>query len=50
MDGKFDEYLFFLEVAIQKGFKDATRCRIEPAFMTLQNDSRFQEKVNQINN
>jgi hypothetical protein len=50
MDGNGADCFLFLEVAIQKGFKDATRCRIEPVFMTLQNDSRFQEKVNQINN
>ena len=50
MDGNGEDCFLFLEEAIQRGFKDATRCRIEPAFMSLQNDSRFQEKVNQINN
>ena len=50
MDGNGEDCFLYLDVAIQKGFKDATRCRIEPAFMSLQNDSRFQEKINQINN
>ncbi|MFN0187112.1 MAG: hypothetical protein ACKVQV_00265 [Bacteroidia bacterium] len=50
MDGNRSNCIRFLEEAIKTGFHDGTRCRIEPAFMSLQNDVQFQEKVNQINN
>lgn len=50
MDGNKDHCIRFLEEAIKNGFHDVARCRTEPAFMSLQSDSQFQEKVNQINN
>ena len=50
MDGNKDQCIRFLEEAMKNGFHDVARCRTEPAFMSLQSDSQFQEKVNQINN
>jgi pimeloyl-ACP methyl ester carboxylesterase len=50
MDGDFENALRCLDEAIRLGFKDADRCKMEPAFAAIQNDSRFQLKVNQIIN
>lgn len=50
MDGNKDQCIRFLEEAMKNGFHDVARCRTEPAFISLQSDSQFQEKVNQINN
>ena len=50
MDGNRDDCIRFLDEAIKNGFHDVSRCRTEPAFMSLQSDSQFQEKINQINN
>lgn len=49
MDGNLENSLRHLDEAIRLGFKDAQRCRMEPAFASIQNDNRFQSKVNQIN-
>jgi hypothetical protein len=50
MDGNRNNCIRFFEEAIKTGFHDGSRCRMEPAFLSLQNDVQFQEKVNQINN
>lgn len=50
MDGNLENALRYLDEAIRLGFNDAARCRMEPAFASIQNDNRFQLKVNQIIN
>ncbi|MBK7964386.1 MAG: hypothetical protein IPK10_03100 [Bacteroidetes bacterium] len=49
MDGNLEKGMHYLDEAIRCGFKDVTRCRMEPTFASIQNESRFQSKVNQIN-
>lgn len=50
MDGNLENCLRYLDESIRFGFKEAARCRTEPAFASMQSDSRFQLKVNQIIN
>lgn len=50
MDGNFENGLRFLDEAIRLGFNDVARCSREPAFASIQNDSRFQSKINRIYN
>jgi len=48
--GNLGQCLDFLDIAIQKGFKDQTRCKIEPAFAAFQSDNRFQQMIYKIVN
>ncbi|MBK9638678.1 MAG: hypothetical protein IPO63_13025 [Bacteroidetes bacterium] len=50
MEGNRNDCFRYLDEAIKKGFHDVARCKTEAAFMSLQSDIQFQEKVNQIYN
>jgi hypothetical protein len=41
-----DEALSWLRIAIERGSRDYRWLKIEPLFVTLRNDSRFQEIMN----